>query len=208
MEGDIIALDIRYGIVDRNTLRGAERFSRLDQALTATDPLAAEFFTGKAPDSEDQRRLTDRLSALASRRRAADAVTLYETLLARDIPVPLWAERDIAGSYLELRRPQEALALYQRVVADNPDDFDANRYGQSARYANYPAVFNRHPALVRIFRIAAVVSLCPALRGARAFRPDDMLAVVDIDDRRVVCCRKSFSYSGCALRNCDRIINY
>ncbi len=126
MEGDIIALDIRYGIVDRNTLRGAERFSRLDQALTATDPLAVEFFAGKVPDAEDKRRLTDRLSALASRRRAADAVTLYETLLARDIPVPLWAERDIAGSYLELRRPQEALALYQRVVADNPDDFDAN----------------------------------------------------------------------------------
>jgi biofilm PGA synthesis protein PgaA len=126
MEGDIIALDIRYGIVDRNTLRGPQRFSRLDQALTATDPLAAEFFAGKAPDAEDSRRLTDRLSALASRRRAADAVVLYETLRARNIPVPLWAERDVAGSYLELRRPQEALILYQRVVADNPDDFDAN----------------------------------------------------------------------------------
>ena len=126
MEGDIIALDIRYGIVDRNTLRGPQRFSRLDQGLTATDPLAAEFFAGKVPDAEDRRRLTDRLSALASRRRAADAVLLYETLLARDIPVPLWAERDVAGSYLELRRPQEALTLYQRVVADNPDDFDAN----------------------------------------------------------------------------------
>ena len=98
MEGDRIALDIRYGIVDRNTLRGPERFSHLDQALTATDPLAAEFFAGKAPDAEDQRRLTDRLSALAARRRAADAVTLYEALRARDIHVPLWAERDIAGS--------------------------------------------------------------------------------------------------------------
>ncbi|HQR58095.1 MAG TPA: poly-beta-1,6 N-acetyl-D-glucosamine export porin PgaA [Azonexus sp.] len=126
MEGDIIALDIRYGIVDRNTLRGPERFLLLDRALTATDPLAAEFFAGKAPDAEDQRRLTDRLSALAARRRAADAVALYETLRARDIPVPLWAERDIAGSYLELRRPQEALVLYQRAVDANPDDFDAN----------------------------------------------------------------------------------
>ena len=126
MEGDIIALDIRYGIVDRNTLRGAERFLRLDQALTATDPLAAGFFAGQAPDAEDQRRLTDRLSALAARRRAADAVKLYETLRQRGIPVPLWAERDIAGSYLELRRPQEALVLYQRAVAANPDDFDAN----------------------------------------------------------------------------------
>jgi biofilm PGA synthesis protein PgaA len=99
---------------------------RLDRALTATDALAAEFFAGKPPDAEDRRRLTDRLSALAARRRAADAVKLYETLRERDIPVPLWAERDVAGSYLDLRRPQDALALYQRVVADNPDDFDAN----------------------------------------------------------------------------------
>ena len=126
MEGDIIALDIRYGIVDRNTLRGPERFLRLDKALTATDPLAAEFFAGRTLDAEDQRRLTDRLSALASRRRAADAVKLYETLRERDIPVPLWAERDIAGSYLELRRPQAALDIYGRVVAADPDDFDAN----------------------------------------------------------------------------------
>ncbi len=126
MEGDRIALEIRYGIIDRNTLRGPERFSRLDRALTATDALTTEFMAGKAPDAEDKRRLTDRLSALAARRRAADAVHLYETLLARDIPVPLWAERDVAGSYLELRRPQAALDIYHRVVAANPDDFDAN----------------------------------------------------------------------------------
>mgnify|MGYP000896202382 CR=1 FL=1 len=126
MAGDRIALDIRYGMIDRNTLRGPERFLRLDQALTASDPLAAEFLAGKVPDAEDRRRLTDRISALATRRRAADAVALYETLVARGIPVPLWAERDVAGSYLELRRPQEALTLYQRAVDANPDDFDAN----------------------------------------------------------------------------------
>ena len=126
MEGDRIALDIRYGIIDRNTLRGPESFLRLDKALTATDPLATEFLAGQTPDAEDKRRLTDRISALAARRRAADAIALYETLLARDIPVPLWAERDVAGSYLELRQPQAALDIYTRVVAANPDDFDAN----------------------------------------------------------------------------------
>jgi len=41
--------------------------------LTASDPLAAEFLAGKVPDAEDRRRLTDRISALATRRRAADA---------------------------------------------------------------------------------------------------------------------------------------
>jgi biofilm PGA synthesis protein PgaA len=126
MEGDRIALAIRYGIIDRNTLRGPARFVRLDQALTASDTLAAEFFAGRTPDAEELRRLSDRLSALAARRRAADAVELYETLLQRELPVPLWARKAVAGSYLERRRPQPAVELYKQVVTASPDDFDAN----------------------------------------------------------------------------------
>ncbi len=126
MEGDRIALMIRHGIIDSNTLRSADRFLRLDSALTATDALAADFFSGKAPDAEDQRRLTDRLSALAKRRRASDAVALYETFIARGLAVPPWVKRDLAGSYLELRKPQDATRLYREVVAANADDFDAN----------------------------------------------------------------------------------
>lgn len=62
MEGDRIALAIRHGIIDRNTLRGPERFFRLDSALTVTDALAADFLAGQTPDGEDLRRLTDRIS--------------------------------------------------------------------------------------------------------------------------------------------------
>ena len=126
MEGDRIALMIRHGIIDRNTLRGSERYLRLDSALTASDALAIDFLAGKTPDAEDQRRLTDRLSALANRRRASDAITLHQAFIARNLAVPLWAKRDLAGSYLELRQPQQAVSLYQDVVAANPDDFDAN----------------------------------------------------------------------------------
>ncbi len=126
LEGDRIALAIRHGIIDRNTLRGPEKFFRLDSALTATDQLAADFLAGKTLDAEDQRRLTDRLSALANRRRAADAISLYESFLARGLPVPQWTKRDIAGSYLELRQPQHAVSLYFEVVSANQDDFDAN----------------------------------------------------------------------------------
>jgi biofilm PGA synthesis protein PgaA len=124
--GDRIALDIRYGIIDRNTLRGPERFARLDRALVATDALAAEFLAGKAADAEDQRRLADRMSALFFRRRAQDAVALYEAFLARGLPVPAWARRDVAGSYLALRKAQNAATLYREVIAADPDDFEAN----------------------------------------------------------------------------------
>ena len=126
MEGDIIALDIRYGIVDRNTLRGPERFLRLDKALTATDPLAADFFAGKTLDAEDKRRLTDRLSALASRRRAADAVNLYETLRERDIPCHCGPSATSPAATSNCAVRKQALNIYSRVVAANPDDFDAN----------------------------------------------------------------------------------
>ncbi len=124
--GDRIATEIRYGIIDRNTLRGPDRFLRLDRALAASDALAADFFAGKAPDAEDRRRLTDRMSALFFRRRTADAVALFEAFLARDLAVPTWAKRDVAGSYLELRNPRSAAALYREVIAANPDDFEAN----------------------------------------------------------------------------------
>ena len=124
--GDRIALDIRYGIIDRNTLQGPARFARLDQALAATDALAAEFLAGKAADAEDQRRLADRMSALFFRRRAQDAAVLYEAFLTRGLTVPVWARRDVAGGYLALRRPQNAVTLYRDVIAANPDDFEAN----------------------------------------------------------------------------------
>lgn len=126
LDGDRIALTIRHGIIDRNTMRGADKFFRLDQALTVTNSLASDFFAGKVPDSEDLRRLNDRLSALSSRRLARDAVRLYETLAARKLPINLWSKRDVAGSYLELRQPQHAASLYYEVIAANPDDFDAN----------------------------------------------------------------------------------
>ena len=126
MDGDRMAQEIRYGIIDRNTLRGEQRFNRLDQALAASDALAASFFAGQIPDAEDQRCLTDRLSGLAARRRALDAIQLYAALIERQIAVPLWARRDVAGSYLELRQPQMAVTLYQEVVAATPDDFEAN----------------------------------------------------------------------------------
>jgi biofilm PGA synthesis protein PgaA len=126
MAGDQIALAIRYGIIDRNTLHGANRLDRLDRAIAQTDLLASGFFTGQMPEAEDQRRLNDRLSALSMRRRSNDAVTLYQALVQGNIAVPLWAKKEVAGSYLELRQPQIAVTLYQEVVNATPDDFDAN----------------------------------------------------------------------------------
>ena len=153
--GDRIALEIRYGIIDRNTLRGPGRFARLDRALAASDALAAEFLAGQAPDAEDQRQLADRMSALFYRRRMADVVALYEAFLARGLAVPVWARRDVAGSYLALRRPQNAVTLYREVIA-------ANSAGQSAAWV----CARRHPRPVVVAGTAAGAKALARLQSA------------------------------------------
>jgi biofilm PGA synthesis protein PgaA len=126
MEGDQLALAIRYGLIDRDTLKGEQRFARLDAAIAATGQLEIDFLAGKTADVEDRRRLTDRLSALAYRRRSAEAVFLFEKMIALGFSVPMWAKQEVAGCYLELRQPNAAIALYRQVITENPENFEAN----------------------------------------------------------------------------------
>jgi hypothetical protein len=91
MEGDRIALAIRYGRIDAASLTGAARYERLDAALAVTDALSKDFLAGQVIDTEQRRRLYDRVSALVARQRAADAVTLFEALQARGGDAPSWA---------------------------------------------------------------------------------------------------------------------
>lgn len=129
MAGDRIALSIRYGRIDARTLRGEARYGRLDAALAQSDVEAGAFLsgeTGAAVDAESARRLIDRVAALCYRNRPQDAVTLYAALVARGVDAPTWAQADVAGALLALRRPNESEVLYRRVLEKQPDDFDAN----------------------------------------------------------------------------------
>jgi biofilm PGA synthesis protein PgaA len=126
MEGDQIAIAIRYGRIDARMLTGPERYERLDAAIARSDSLAEEYLRGAEPDAEAKRRLMDRLSALAARNRQADVVRLYEAMHTRGNDITVYALKDVAGAYLALRRPREAEALYRKVLAESPDDFDAN----------------------------------------------------------------------------------
>ncbi len=126
MEGDRIALAIRHGRIDVASLSGAIRYERLDAALAATHALSRKFLAGQQIDAEQRRRLFDRVSALATRRMAADAVTLYEALLARGNDLPTWIRPEAADAYLAVRRPVQAERLYKETLAVTPDDFAAN----------------------------------------------------------------------------------
>ncbi|MHA6202946.1 poly-beta-1,6 N-acetyl-D-glucosamine export porin PgaA [Dyella soli] len=126
IEGDLIALKIRYGIIDRDTLCGPRRFDRLDEAIAATDALDRQFVQGASPDGEDLRRLNDRIVALTERHHYAAAVSLYESMRQRRLEVPPWATVKVAESYLDQRKASIAAGLYRQVLAKNPDDFEAH----------------------------------------------------------------------------------
>lgn len=125
-EGDRMALQIRYGVIDRDSMCGPRRFYRLDAAIAATDALADRFFAGDAPDGENLRRLGDRVSALAARHRHADAIRLYGAITQRGYEVPVWVMRDVAESYLDQHEARASAELYRQVLARQPDDFQAN----------------------------------------------------------------------------------
>lgn len=126
LEGDRIALLVRHGRIDAQTLTGDERYRTLDQALAATESLAGTWIDGKRPSAEETRLLVDRIAALAYRDWPAEALRLYESLLAGGVVVPAWVLNDVAGAYLALRQPEAAASLYRQIIAASPDDFDAN----------------------------------------------------------------------------------
>ena len=126
LEGDRIALGIRHGRIDARTLNGPERYRSAVLAIASREYLASAFHAGLQPDAEERRRLIDSISALAARNGPADAVALYEALLAVDVEVPAWALSDVAGAYLSLRQPRQAEALYRQVLAATPENCDAN----------------------------------------------------------------------------------
>ena len=113
---------VRYGPLP--TADPARRFEATDKALALLDAQRADL-SGEAL----RRNRYDTLVALHDRRRMAEAVALYETLLAEGAAPPGYVRSAAAAAYLHERRPEEALALYDGVLAESPRDLDA-RYGR------------------------------------------------------------------------------
>lgn len=129
------ALNVRWGRVEERIESGDARFGWLDRALLHSEPVATRLAeaTGaglavdaSAFDEPDRRRLADRIVALELRRRPQDAIALYESMQAAQLPVPAYALASVADSLVETRQPERALPLYQAALEASPDDFDAS----------------------------------------------------------------------------------
>ena len=105
----------------------ARRFRGTDAALARLDQLLASLPPPPAEAALRRKIRLDRMVALRDRVRMPEAAAEGEALSA-DGPLPPYAEQAYADALLYLRRPREARAAYERVLAASPKDVAA-RYG-------------------------------------------------------------------------------
>ncbi len=122
-----VAAMVRWGAKIRSP-DPAHRFDGTDAALARLDALLAALPPPPAEAAIRRQLLLDRLVALRDRVRMKEAVEEGEALRA-DAPLPQYAEEAYADALLYLRRPEDALDAYKRVLAAEPKSVEA-RYGQ------------------------------------------------------------------------------
>ncbi|MEI6162361.1 MAG: tetratricopeptide repeat protein, partial [Roseococcus sp.] len=116
---EMAAADVRFG----NTVRPPEperRFEGTDAALARLDGLLAQ----DPPAGLHRQIRLDRVVALRDRVRMREALAEADDLAA-DGPLPPYVREARADALLYLRRPREALAEYQAVLAADPGSLTA-----------------------------------------------------------------------------------
>jgi biofilm PGA synthesis protein PgaA len=105
----------------------ARRFKGTDAALARLEALLAALPPPPAEAAMRRQLRLDRLVALRDRVRMQEALAEAEALRA-EASLPQYAEEAYADALLYLRRPEDARAAYERVLAQSPKDVNA-RYG-------------------------------------------------------------------------------
>lgn len=163
-EADMAAALTRWGA----EIRAPEidrRFEGTDRALARQDALLARLRADPAADPALIRRVrTDRIVALRDRVRMADVVAEAEALQ----PLPLFARQAHADALLYLRRPKEALAGYDAVLAGEPGTIQAG-------YGRFFALVEKEDFRAAYAQIDAMAAARPrfvAYAGGQASNPD------------------------------------
>ncbi len=105
--GDLLANRIR--------LAGTTKFNIIDETEEQLETIALLEARIAASDGSDVRTKFDLIVAYIKLGKAAEAIELYESLLAEKIPVPAYVEAEIGKAYLDLREPEKTIAIYERI---------------------------------------------------------------------------------------------
>lgn len=101
-------------------------YADTDEALIALDRACqCDWATVDVNDIAKRKLVFDRMLALRDRHRAAEVVAHYKQLQAHNIEVPVYALRAAADAYLELREPEQALAVLDAILLKDPSEYDA-----------------------------------------------------------------------------------
>ncbi|OLR21231.1 poly-beta-1,6 N-acetyl-D-glucosamine export porin PgaA [Enterobacter kobei] len=92
-----------------------ERFLVADKALARYDALIAAWQDNPQAAGDLRRARIDRLGALVIRKRTAEAIREYESLMADGKPVPDYAKRWIASAWLTEEQPDKAEAMLEQI---------------------------------------------------------------------------------------------
>ena len=136
------------------------RFDRIDVALARLDSLLANARAASPPDDGLVIRLRgDRVLALRDRERWQDVVSEVAALRQEGRPIPAYIRQAEADALLALRRPSEARAAYEDVIA-------AERQSASARVGLFFALLEDE----RISDALALADAMAAEGGPKTWR--------------------------------------
>jgi len=76
-------------------------------------------------DKGNLRARYDAIVALIDDKQSTDAIQSYEQIISEGITPPNWVKQPVARAKLNLRQPEEALELYDQVLASEPKDYSA-----------------------------------------------------------------------------------
>ncbi|MES2547550.1 MAG: tetratricopeptide repeat protein, partial [Pseudomonadota bacterium] len=101
----------------------AERFSDIDIALAKLDAVCrCDWAQLDLTNSQNKNLLFDRIVALRDRYRMQEVVAHHQQLLQAKVDVPDYVLNALGDAYLYLRKPEQALALYNESLSKNPQN--------------------------------------------------------------------------------------
>ena len=125
-QGDEAAALVRWGVLEPE--HDAARYAETDRAIAHLDGLINQWKKqGKAASPDIIRARLDRMVALRDRTRMQDVVNEYNSLVAEGVTIPNYALSAPADAFLYLRDGEQARDLYLKILATEPDNFEARR---------------------------------------------------------------------------------
>lgn len=123
LAADMAAAEVRWGPLETSS-DPRHRFDATDRALADLDRLITR---AKTEDNAQElvRLRLDRIVALRDRVRTAEAIAEAEDLRKEGVDLPVFARHALADALLTMRRPEDARAEYDAVLAADPGNHDA-----------------------------------------------------------------------------------